>query len=55
MVVCQGPTNLGNKVEQFQISGPLMIPLNLLILELDVKQGKYGCFEAILAPTAGIW
>ena len=32
-----------------------MIPaLNLLILELDVKQGKYGCFEAIMAPTVDI-
>ena len=26
-------------------------PLNLLILELDVKKGKYDCFEAILAPA----
>ena len=29
----------------------MTLPLNLLILELDVKKGKYDCFEAILAPT----
>ena len=29
----------------------MTLPLNLLILELDVKMGKFDCFEAILAPT----
>ena len=32
----------------------MMPPLNLLILELDVKQGKYDCFEAVLAPAVDI-
>ena len=32
----------------------MTLTLNLQILELDIKHGKYGCFEAILAPTVDI-
>ena len=33
----------------------MTLPLNLLILDLDVKKGKYDCFEAFLAPTVDMF